>query len=438
MADFKETRRQSGIQKKHSTSQKRSKKKTKTFLGQICYKLRTRNIQGQPKVYKILKHISKDIKETAHIQGGIDENVFLQYYENLWNTTNTNELQLEHNSANHFDTLITFDELEKVLKLTKNGKTPGQDNINSELYKYAPKDFKLRLLHFLNNIYRQNRIPDEWRNAVITPIFKKGDRREPQNYRGISILNTCYKIYAKILTIKLQKYSEAFLSETQNGFRKGRSCTDPTFCLKVLIEKRREFNLETHLLFIDYEKAFDNIERQILFNILQLKRIPDALLKAIVDVYTKNKIMIKFFNKTSKRVEIDKGVRQGCPLSPTLFNIYLDDIITKWQKQDTSGIKLSKNHHLSTLLFADDQVLIADTEDNLQKAAHKLNRLITEYGLTISIQKTKSMAFKGRDPIRTKIVIDNKIIQQVKSFKYLGNKSYERELDIDNKLNSYL
>src|SRR5215510_11928017 len=120
--------------------------------------------------------------------------------------------------TNYSVTLITLDELEKVLKLTKNCKIPGQDNINSELYKYAPKDFKLRLLYFLNKIYRQNRIPDEWRNAVITPIFKKGDRREPKNYRGISILNTCYKIYAKILNMKLQKYSEAFLSETQNGF----------------------------------------------------------------------------------------------------------------------------------------------------------------------------------------------------------------------------
>jgi hypothetical protein len=74
-----------------------------------------------------------------------------------------------------------------VLKLTKNGKTPGQDNINSALYKYAPEEFKLKLLNFLNNIYRENCIPNEWRNAVITPIFKKGDRREPQNYRGISI-----------------------------------------------------------------------------------------------------------------------------------------------------------------------------------------------------------------------------------------------------------
>jgi hypothetical protein len=71
---------------------------------------------------------------------------------------------------------------------------------------------------------------------------------------------------------------------------------------------------------------------------------------------------------------------------------------------------------LSTLLFADDQVTIADTEDNLQKAAHKLHGLITEYGFTISVQKTISMAFKGRDPVRTKIVIDNKSMEQVKSF----------------------
>ena len=131
--------------------------------------------------------------------------------------------------------------------------------------------------------------------------------------------------------------------------------------------------METHLLFIDYDKAFDNIKRQILFNILKSRHISDTLLKAIVDIYTKNKILIKFNNKLSKLVEINKGVRQGCQLSPTLFNIYLDEIITKWQKLDITGIKLSKNQQLSTLLFADDQVIIADREYNLQRAAHKLN-----------------------------------------------------------------
>jgi hypothetical protein len=95
-------------------------------------------------------------------------------------------------------------------------KTPGKDNINSELYKYAPEAFKLRLLQFLNNMYRENCILDEGRNAVVTPIFKKGDRKEPKTYRGFSILNTCYKIYSKILNMKLKKYSEIFKTVTQN------------------------------------------------------------------------------------------------------------------------------------------------------------------------------------------------------------------------------
>jgi len=93
--------------------------------------------------------------------------------------------------------------------------------------------------------------------------------------------------------MKLQKYSELYVTEKQNGFRKGRSCTDPTFCLKLLIEKRREYNLEKHLLFIEYEKAFDYTQRQILFNILKSRYIPDTLLKAIVDIYTQNEILIK-------------------------------------------------------------------------------------------------------------------------------------------------
>ena len=101
-------------------------------------------------------------------------------------------------------------------------------------------------------------------------------------------------------------------------------------------------------------------------------------------------------------------------------------------KSRINGIKLSKNRQLSTLLFADGQVIIADTEDDLQKAAHKLNQITTEYGLNISAQKTKSMAFKGQDPVRTKIVLDNKIIEQVNLFNYLGNMIYcEGELDVD-------
>jgi hypothetical protein len=282
-------------------------------------------------------------------------------------------------------------------------------------------EFKLRLLQFLNNIYTETFIPDGWRNAIVITLFKKGNTRDSKDYKGIGILNTSYNIYSKILNMKLHSHSEEFMTEAQNGFRMGHSCTDPTFCLKLLIEKRTAYNLETYLLFVDYEKAFGSTQRQILFDILKFRNIPDTLLKAIVDICTQNKISVKCNSKLLKPAEINKGVCRGCRLSPTLFNIYLDELITKWQKEDITGIPLSKNQQLFNLLLADDQVTISKTKNNLQKATHKLNQIVTEHGLTISVQKTNSMTFKGRDPVRSKIVIDNKIIEQVNSFNYLGN-----------------
>ena len=92
----------------------------------------------------------------------------------------------------------------------------------------------------------------------------------------------------------------------------------------------------------------------------------------------------------SKPVEINKGIRQGCPLSPTMFNVYLYAIITKWQNQDITGTKLANYQQLSTLLFAYDQDITADTEDNLQKAAHKLNQVTTECGLTIQLYRKQN------------------------------------------------
>ena len=149
-------------------------------------------------------------------------------------------------------------------------------------------------------------------------------------------------------------------------------------------------------------------------------------------------IKIKYNSKLSISAEINRGIRQGCPLSPTLFNIYMNEIITKWENKEKPGIRISRRKQLSTLLFADDQVIISDTEDNLQKETFRLNKIAIDYGLTISKHKTKTMAFKGPDPIRSKIVIDSKIIEQVNTFNYLGNLiSYEGEKDISNKLNNF-
>jgi hypothetical protein len=106
------------------------------------------------------------------------------------------------------------------------------------LYKYADDKFHSRLLKLFNNIYKNEQIPNEWKRSIIVPIYKKGDKRKPENYRGITLLNTCYKIFSKILDGKMKNITEDFLLECQNGFRKGRSYIVSAFCMKLLIEKR--------------------------------------------------------------------------------------------------------------------------------------------------------------------------------------------------------
>jgi sorting nexin-29 len=120
---------------------------------------------------------------------------------------------------------------------------------------------------------------------MICPIFKKGNRRYCNNYRGISLLNVAYKVYAKIITQRLNMINEYILSEEQYGFRKGRSCSDCVFIMEQFIKKRREFSLPTYVLFIDCEKAFDRVPRGKLWNIMKNKGFPDHSKNCAKSVY---------------------------------------------------------------------------------------------------------------------------------------------------------
>jgi len=140
-----------------------------------------------------------------------------------------------------------MEELETTIKTLEARKSPRSDGINNELYN-APKCFLHKFFNFLNVCWIYGDIPEEWRRAIVIPIHKKGDRNNPDNYRGISSLNTGYKIYSKIIAKRLTAIAEVLILEEQNGFRKGRSCMDCIFSASQIIEKHREFNIPTYIL----------------------------------------------------------------------------------------------------------------------------------------------------------------------------------------------
>lgn len=356
------------------------------------------DLHGRQEVaYKIIKHLNSQERDTARLNV-IEDEEWKRHYQELWCQAEANRDEGSDISA--CVDMITLDELQQALRDSKNRKASGLDKINMELLKHGGPLFELRFLHLINECWRANDVPSAWNKAEVISLFKKGDRHRCDNYRGISLLNSAYKVYSRIINNRLKIITDALLCEEQSGFRKGRSCIDNVFIIQQLIEKRREFNLETHIAFIDFKKAFDKVNRQKLWEIMNIRGYPRHLIQALKGLYKRAEIVINTGRSISTELVTTQGVRQGCSISPTLFNIYIDHIIRIWKEEVRGGIKINSNTTLNSLLFADDLAIIQTTEDGLQRSVYTLETIANEYSLEISAQKTKIMAFKGKNPVR--------------------------------------
>ncbi|KAI8504892.1 hypothetical protein Bbelb_170010 [Branchiostoma belcheri] len=218
-------------------------------------------------------------------------------------------------------------------------------------------------------------------------------------------------MFAKILEQRTRHKVEPALSEAQMGFRKGRGCTDAIFALRQLSEKAIEYNKELNLVFVDQEKAFDRVNREKLWTVLEQYNVNGQLLDNIRALYKNCMCAVRTPNGLTDWFEVRSGVRQGCVLSPLLFIIYMDKIT----KQANP-----KPEVLNELLFADDQSLISEKTDRLQEHTTNLNTACEDYDMRISINKTESLKI-SRTPGNLDIVINNRGLKQVKEFKYLGS-----------------
>ena len=142
-------------------------------------------------------------------------------------------------------------EVKTAIKTLRNNKSPGRDNIPSEIWKMGGEILENRLYRLTRMIWKEERTPEDWEEGIIVPLHKKGDRLICKNYRGISLWSTAYKIFTRILYNRMSVYSEAIVGEYHAGFRKRRSTTDQLFTIRQITEKDWEFNRYAVHTFID-------------------------------------------------------------------------------------------------------------------------------------------------------------------------------------------
>ena len=210
-------------------------------------------------------------------------------------------------------------EVELTIYKLKRHKSPGIDQIPAKLIKARGRTICLEIHKLITSIWKE-KLPEKWKELIIVPIHKKGDKTDCNNYRGISLLPTTYKILSNILLSRLIPYAKEIIRIINVAFdATGRLLIIHSAFAKYL-RKKWEYNEEVHQLFIDFKKAYDSFRREVLYKILIEFGIPRKLVSLIKMSLTETYSKVWVGKNVSDRFPITNGLKQGDALSPMLFN----------------------------------------------------------------------------------------------------------------------
>ena len=267
---------------------------------------------------------------------------------------------------------FTIGEVDSAIKSLKNNKACGWDKISAETIKAGGMPMRQMLLKIINTSWSQKKTPEDWSRGLITPVHKKGDKLDPANYRAIALLSIPGKVFCRMVLTRIQETIDSHLTEEQCGFRSARGTTDATFTVRQLFEKSKERRTPIHWNFVDFKAAFDTIWREALWKCLRSTGADKVLVELIEYMYNQSKCAVIVNGKISEWFEVMTGVRQGCLLSPSLFNLFLELIMKDVQNLD-SGIQMG-HIHINNIRYADDTTLLDHDIDHLQIATDNWNR----------------------------------------------------------------
>ncbi len=370
----------------------------------------------------------KSNKEQLAIQNG---EIWKKHFENLYsavtldsaqnnllNKSEALELVVKDNQK-PLDHIISEEELLTKIQALQPRKASGPDHILNEMLQFSSHKIRTAILKLFNLILIIGHFPDTWSQGIISPIHKSGDKYEPNNYRGICVSSNLGKLFCSIVNSHLQNFlsEHDVLSKSQIGFTPQHRTTDHSYTLHTLIQKHvHQDKNKIFACFVDFKKASDSIWHHGLFLKLLEKGIGGKIYDIIKTMYINNQCAETDFFPQSR------GVKQGCSLCLTLFNIYIDDLAKSLEESDIPGLTLSDTQ-VKCLLFADDLILLAPSKEALQKQLDHLQKFCQTWALTVNPEKTRVMVFQKRPKCQKdqhRFLLDSTHIQLTHSYTYLG------------------
>ncbi|GJV70807.1 DNA polymerase [Tanacetum coccineum] len=329
----------------------------------------------------------------------------------------------EHTAVFELLSRISQTEVKTALQKMGRNKAVRPDQIPTEAWKILVGEGISWLTSLFNKIFTSAKMPEEWRLSDVIPILKnKGDAQVCNNCRGIKLLNHTMKLWERVIERRLRR--ETSVSENQFGFMPGRSSIEAIHLIRSLIEKSRERQRDLHLAFIDLEKAYDSVPRELIWKSLIDKGASRRYIKVIRDMYEGAKTRVRTPIGTTEFFPVEVGLHQGSTISPYLFALILDKL-SRGIQEDIPWC----------LIFADDIVLVSESAKGLNNKLENWREALEDNGLRVSREKTKYLRCDF-DNVETahneEICIGDKILQHNESFRYLGSMMHKsRRIDED-------
>lgn len=188
-----------------------------------------------------------------------------------------------------------------MLKKLKKAKAPGEDGIENEAWRFMSKEMGEEFWKMINRVWKGEGIPLDWNKGLICPIYKKGEKSEVKNYRGITLMDTAYKIYATILNRRLEIEAEEKLKEGQFGFRKGRGTMDAVYMVNYVVNRElSKKGGKMFAFFADLKAAFDNVDRKLLNEMMGKRQIESNLRHRVMETYKETRNIVKVGDRKSE------------------------------------------------------------------------------------------------------------------------------------------
>ena len=339
---------------------------------------------------------------------------------------NAEEAASEHTSnANSLDMPISQDEVIKAISKLKRNKSPGLDLLPPELFIDAADLLCGPICTLFNHIFSNSKYPESWTRGVLVPVPKKGDLSDANNFRGITLTSIFSKLYSHILDNRLRSWTEEnnIINENQFGFRENKSTIDCLYILQAIVNRQLNKKKKIYCTFVDFKKAFDLVYRNGIWFKLCNNGASVKIVSAIKAIYNSVKVCVRSMGKVSECFDSLVGVKQGEPLSPLLFIIFLNDMA---EELDTNlnfenDSEFIDHFQKFILLFADDTLLLAESHAELQNMLNKLHIYCKKWNITVNADKTKVMLFTlSTRPEQFDVYYDDILLENVRNFIYLG------------------